>query len=177
MTGYRIAPERSQVWIEARSSLHPIDGTAAGLTGLIEVELDGDGIDMSAAPRASVELPVDRLRSGNPLYDREMQRRVEASRYPTITGRATGFQPSRSGYGAYTVSGELTFHGVTRRIAAEGRLTRLDDHTLVVEGEHVFDVRDYGITPPKILMLRVYPEVRVRVRVVAERQQESTGGA
>ena len=32
-------------------------------------------------------------------------------------------------------------------------------------------LRDFGVEPPKILMLRVHPDVRVRVKVVA--QQES----
>jgi hypothetical protein len=39
-----------------------------------------------------------------------------------------------------------------------------------VEGEQVFDVRAFNLEPPKILLLRVHPDVTVRVRVVAERE-------
>ena len=41
------------------------------------------------------------------------------------------------------------------------------DGTICLEGEHTFDLRDFAFEPPRILMLRVYPEVTVKVRVVA----------
>jgi hypothetical protein len=34
-----------------------------------------------------------------------------------------------------------------------------------VEGEHTFDVRDFNVRPPKILMLKVNPDMMVRVHV------------
>jgi hypothetical protein len=40
----------------------------------------------------------------------------------------------------------------------------------VLEGESTFDVRDFGMEPPKILMLRVHPEVNVRVQIFAQSQ-------
>ena len=49
------------------------------------------------------------------------------------------------------------------------RLRVVDERTLEIEGERVFDLRDYGLEPPRILMLKVYPEVRVRAQVIAER--------
>jgi len=36
VTTFRIDPHRSKVWIEARSSMHPIHGVADGLEGSIE---------------------------------------------------------------------------------------------------------------------------------------------
>ena len=32
---------------------------------------------------------------------------------------------------------------------------------------HIFDIRDFGMEPPKILTFRVYPEVEVSVDIVA----------
>ena len=58
--------------------------------------------------------------------------------------------------------GELEFHGVTRPVEGEVRLRVVDERTVEIEGERVFDLRDYGLEPPRILMLKVYPEVRVR---------------
>ena len=34
----------------------------------------------------------------------------------------------------------------------------------------VFDIRDFGMEPPRILMLKVQPEVTVRVEIVAEKE-------
>jgi hypothetical protein len=42
-----------------------------------------------------------------------------------------------------------------------------DDGTVRLEGERVFDIRDFGMQPPRILMLRVHPEVAVRVSIEA----------
>ena len=43
MARYRIVPERSRLWIDARSSLHPIQAVTDGLEGYIEMDADGDG--------------------------------------------------------------------------------------------------------------------------------------
>jgi polyisoprenoid-binding protein YceI len=68
------------------------------------------------------------------------------------------------------VLGQLEFHGVARPVEGEVRLRVVDERTLEIEGERVFDLRDYGLEPPRILMLKVYPEVRVRAQVIAEQE-------
>src|SRR5579859_6644091 len=91
MARFRIDPERSRVWVDARSSLHAIHAESAGLEGFVDVEVDGGGrLDLTVAPRGRLELPIDRLSSGNALEDREMRRRVDTRRYPMITGELTG---------------------------------------------------------------------------------------
>jgi hypothetical protein len=57
----------------------------------------------------------------------------------------------------------------TRPAEGELRVSVQDDQSLLVEGEQVFDIRDFNVNPPRILMLRVYPDVRVRLQLVAER--------
>ena len=42
--------------------------------------------------------------------------------------------------------------------------------TLRLTGESIFDIRDFGMDPPRILMLKVEPEVGVRVEILAERE-------
>jgi hypothetical protein len=42
--------------------------------------------------------------------------------------------------------------------------------SLQLDGEKVFDIREFGMEPPRILMLKVYPEVTVRVSIVADRE-------
>src|SRR3954447_11424130 len=84
MTRYRIDPERSRVVIDARSSVHPIHTEVTGLTGWISLGPEASG--------GSVELPVERLRSGNPLEDAELRRRIDARRFPTITGTVTALE-------------------------------------------------------------------------------------
>ena len=42
------------------------------------------------------------------------------------------------------------------------------DGRLVITGEQVFDIRDFAIPSPTVLMLRIYPDVRVRLHAEAE---------
>ena len=166
MPRFRIVPERSRVWIEASSSVHPIHGECEGLSGFIDAAFDGDAVHLSSTPEISVELPVERLRSGNRLEDAEMMRRIDARRYPTIRGVVRYMEPQGVD-GRYVVTGDLTFHGVTQTVEGEVTVSRPDDRTLVIEGEREFDIRDFKVQPPRILMLKVHPEVKVRIRVEA----------
>jgi polyisoprenoid-binding protein YceI len=72
--------------------------------------------------------------------------------------------------GRYHVRGDLSLHGVTKPIEGDVTLRAIDDETVEVEGEKVIDLRDFGLQPPKILMLKVYPDVKVRAKVVATRE-------
>jgi hypothetical protein len=64
VTRFRVIPEQSQVWIEARSSLHPIHGQGTGIQGEAELEVTDGQIDLSVPPRGRIEFPVERLTPG-----------------------------------------------------------------------------------------------------------------
>ncbi len=166
MGRFKIILERSRVWVEARSTLHPVVAEAGGLTGFIEAEVAASRVALDPPPRARFEFPVEGLRSGNPLFDQELPRRVDARRYPTV---AVEVKEVSAGADGYRVRAQVSFHGVTREV--EGPVTvRADGNRLVVEGEQVVDIRDFGLEPPRLLLLRVYPNVKVRVRLEAEKE-------
>lgn len=169
MTRFRIVPTRSRVWIKARSNVHPIHSEASGLDGWLDLELSADALDLDHAPAGHLEFPVEQLASGNPLEDREMRRRIDARRYPTIAGDLRTMKPAADP-GSYVVRGDLTFRGVTRTYEDEMTLQVIDQHTVGLDGESTFDIRDFGMEPPRILMLKVYPDVTVRVQIVAEKE-------
>lgn len=166
MPRHRIVPERSLVTIEASSSVHPIHTRTDGLEGFVELTLTDGRVDAEAASRGRLSLSVDRLRSGNPLEDRELRRRIDARRFPTIDGELTHLESIDGDQ--YLVSGDLTFRGVTQPYQAPMTISAVDESTVRLTGAATFDVRDFGMEPPRILMLRVHPEVEVRVEIVAE---------
>lgn len=171
MSRFRIVPERSVVFIGAQSSLHPINTRTDGLEGYLELDLGGDGaIELGVAPAGSMSLPVTRLSSGNALEDRELRRRIDARRYPTIQGDLVEMRRAADAE-RYRVLGDLTCKGVTNRYEDEMRITAIDERTLRLEGEATFDVREFGIDPPRVLLLKVHPHVNVRVEIVAEREE------
>ncbi|HXX89512.1 MAG TPA: YceI family protein [Acidimicrobiales bacterium] len=169
MARYVIVPDRSTVWIDAKSSLHPIHSEVRGLLGFVDVEVDGSGaLDLSKTPSGHLELAVDQLSSGNPLYDREMKRRIESRRYPTIVGDLSEMSADGEA-GSYVVRGDVTFKGVTQ-VCQDTMTIAAKEDLLVLEGAHTFDVRDFGMEPPRIMMLKVHPEVDVRVEITARRE-------
>jgi polyisoprenoid-binding protein YceI len=164
---YRILPERSRIVAEARSSLRPIRADTTGLQGHFEAELTGGRLG-ATPPHGQVELAVQCLKTGNPLYDYQIERRLDARRYPRIRGEVREWHEIDAG--RYRVKGALSFHGVTRVLEGEVRLRIVDERTVEFDGERVFDIRDFGLEPPHFLMLKVHPEVRVRGHVLAERE-------
>ncbi|HUE06093.1 MAG TPA: YceI family protein [Acidimicrobiales bacterium] len=167
MTRYAIVPDRSTVWIEARSNVHPIQSTTSGLEGFVELALGPTGsVDLADAPVGRLSLNVERLKSGNRLEDREMQKRVDARRHPRIEGVLDSVVGDGKD-GRYRVSGDVTFRGVSRHHEDLMDISKVDDRTIRLAGSSRFDIRDFGMEPPKVLMLKVEPVVDVRVDILA----------
>jgi polyisoprenoid-binding protein YceI len=164
LTRYTFDSVRSCVWVSGRSSLHPINTETRGITGWFEAATSADGsLDLVRPVSGELELAVERLTSGNQLYDRELRRRIDARRYPTIGGRVTDIVVDGS-HPDYFVTGEISFHGKTRSFS-HGMQIEVRADGISLTGEDVFDIREFGMKPPSMLMVRVYPEISVRVEL------------
>jgi polyisoprenoid-binding protein YceI len=160
---------QSTVQVGLRVNLHPSHINANALSGSIECELDEQGKPRLDQPySAQLSLPVDAIKSGNGIQDREMRRRFDASRYPTITATVTHGEPL-GGEGRYRATAQLTLHGQTRDVTGDVQL-RVDGTTLTVDGQQVINVKDFGIDPPRLIILKVEPDVDLTVHIVAVRQ-------
>jgi hypothetical protein len=164
---FQLVPERSVALVEARSTVGPITFGVIGVTGTVDLGLADGAICLDHPPRAHLEIRVDGLRSGNKLYDAELLRRIDARRYPLASLDLQACMPAGSP-NRYRLEGDVTFHGVTRPIEGTVTVTNDEPGRLVVEGEHVLDIRDFDIASPTVLMLRMYPDVRVQLQVEAE---------
>ena len=147
--------------MEARSSVHPIHVETTGFEGYLSVRVENGQATLAVPSR--IELAAERLKSGNALLDTELARRIELDKHPRVVGEVLDVTPER-------VKGTLSFHGITCAVEGRAKAQMLDEQTLEVEGELTLDMRDFGLNPPKILFLRVEPEVRVRAKVVAVRE-------
>lgn len=164
-TTFRIVTEESQVTFLGESSVHPIEARVAP-SGWFTAALGPEGIEEASGAEGRIEIPVTDLSSGNPLLDRETKRRTDAKRYPSITGdltRVVGI----AGAGA-TVEGRIAFRGEDVDVEGDVELTEITPDRLVIVGEGLFDVRWWGLEPPKLLMLKVHPEITVRIRLVMD---------
>lgn len=153
--------------IEARSNVGPIVFGATGLHGYVDARISGAVVAAEPPPSGHVEIELDSLRSGNTLYDAELLRRIDARMHPVTVLELT--EATRIGQSKrYQLSGELTFHGITRTIVGSVSASVSGGTQLQVMGEHVFDIRDFDIAAPSVLMLRIYPDVRVQLQLEAE---------
>ena len=171
---FAVVPDRSVVLIEARSTVGPITFGAVGVTGVIEAEVhDGAGAAGAAPPSAHLEIEVTGLRSGNGLYDAELLRRIDARRHPVVTLDLRGC--TRGGLRRSVPRRRR--HHLPRRHPPDRRhgqrVPAQPDRKLVVSGEQVFDIRDFDIASPTVLMLRIYPDVLVQLQVEAEPMRSS----
>lgn len=161
---YTFDSKRSCIWVSGRSSLHPINTETRGITGWFETSARDDGsLNLDLPVAGELELAVERLTSGNQLYDRELRRRMDARRYPTIGGRVTSVAATGP-HPRYAVTGDIEFHGKTRTFEHEMHIEVTDD-AVALTGEYVFDIRQFGMQPPSMLMIRVYPEISVKVEL------------
>ena len=167
---FTLDPVRSCIWVDARSNLHPITTQTRGLHGWVELSLRPDGcVDLDLPVAGHLEVAVDRFSSGNQLYDRELKRRIDARHYPLILGKITGVSSSDEA-DRYRVAGDLSFHGETRAFEHDMTIEVSDGSAIALKGERVFDIREFRMKPPSMLMLKVYPEVAVRVELYGSRE-------
>jgi polyisoprenoid-binding protein YceI len=97
-----------------------------------------------------------------------MRRRFDVNRYPSITARVTKGE-ALDGDGRYRAVAQLTMHGQTREISGDLQL-RVDGTTMTIDGQQVINVKDFGIDPPRLIILKVEPDVDLQVHIVADLQ-------
>lgn len=165
---FELVPDRSAVMIDVRSSVGPISFGALGLSGWIDAQVADGTIRPGTQPAARIDIAVNGLSSGNRLYDAELLRRIDARRFPVATIDLSDTAPLAGG-SRCRLRGELLFHGVARPVEGTVDVAVLSDLRLRVKGEQFFDIRDYDVPSPTVLMLRIYPDVRVHLHVEAER--------
>lgn len=161
MMRYTIDPEASRVWIKGTSSVHPIHAEANGLTGWLSAETDG-GHFVDDDITGHVEIAVDLLASGNELVDRETQRRIDAKHHPLITGDIITVDAVSNDVA--DITGIVGFRGEDVEVSGTVGIEDAGDR-LVLEGAQTLDVRRWGLKPPRLLVIRVYPEIEVAIRL------------
>ena len=153
---FEIDQSAASVVFVASSSVHPIRSVGS-VSGWINAVLNGGAFAEDQELGGRLEVPLNGLSSGNPLIDREMKRRVDAGLDSAIGARVE--ETLRVDGNRATITGTIDFLGVSTLV--EGEVVILPGPRLVGTGE--FDVRWWGLEPPRLLMLRVDPIVTVEI--------------
>lgn len=142
-------------------------------------------LDRADIARSSVRLVFDAAAlkvtgKGEPAEDVPEVQRVmlsdrvlDVARHPTITFQSRSVSRS-SGSGSDVVlriEGDLTLHGVTRRVVAQGVRLRMTGDRVTAEGKVAVRQTDFGIQPVTAAggTVRVKDEVTIVFNVVAAR--------
>ncbi len=140
----------------ATSSVHAIRARGSA-TGWIEAALDGTRFAPATEVHGRLGIPLAGLRSGNPLVDNEMRRRIDPSINPCIVAEIETTEETDGE--AAKITGTIEFLGID--VLVEGDMTLLPGPRLSGIGE--FDVRWWGFEPPRLFTISVDPIVTVEI--------------
>jgi hypothetical protein len=165
-TRYIVSRPDSWLTFDAHATLHNVHGKTGDLDGHIEATWNDDGsLAAEPAPKMHVEFLVERLRSGNSLQDREMWKVIDSKRFPRIVAELRTLTATPAP-GRYAGVGDVTLAGRVRPYNGELTVAH-DGSSVTIEGELAVDIRDFGIKPPSLFVMKVDPVVRVRLHLVA----------
>jgi DNA-binding PadR family transcriptional regulator/polyisoprenoid-binding protein YceI len=181
---FDLSRRRSSIMVEARSNIGPIAFSTTAIDGWVEAELSDGLVQVEPPPSSHLEVQVSSLSSGNILFDNELLRRVDARRFPTV---ALDLQAvTRVGEAnVYEVVGDVTIHGVARRLSGSISATAVEAEArqngrpgrrrLLVTGEYVLDIRHFNMEVPRMPLFKIYPDVRLHLRLEAAAVAEPAG--
>lgn len=84
-----------------------------------------------AASSVQVTLPLDGLDTHVPKLDEHLKKAdfLDAAQFPTITFKSTSVKAGAT-KGHYSVTGDLTVHGVTKSVVLDAKLNKIGEHPM-----------------------------------------------
>lgn len=160
---YTVAPGTSRATFYAHATGHDFSGTTADVRGHVRF----DPRDPSTRVSGEVRVGASWIDTGIGKRNRDMLRLLEVEAHPDIVFRLEKIAPEGGGDGLLppkaALHGELEVRGVRRPLVVPVSVEPAEG-AFVVRGEFPADVRDFGIEPPRaMLIIRMQPLVRVEL--------------
>jgi YceI-like domain len=163
---YTVSRAGSVLTFAAKSTLHSVSGKNTMLDGFIRAGIDEGGkLIFDPLPVMHLDFLVEQLRSGNTMLDQQMWKLIDSKRFPRITADLRTLAPTDSPF-RFTGSGDITLAGRMKRYGGTIDFS-VSGTDLIFEGDLDVDIRDFGLTPPNLLIIRVDPIVKVHLHLVA----------
>jgi polyisoprenoid-binding protein YceI len=150
-----VIKDESMITYRIDHLLHHIEATSKD--GWFRVEVDPAKKEIKSV---SAQVDVMTFDSGNSNRDSHAMEVIESIKYPDVTFAGTTVIQSAD---SVTVSGKLTFHGVTRDIQMRG-VARWGEHELKVEGGFTISLTAFKIERPALLMVPVDDALRFTLK-------------
>jgi polyisoprenoid-binding protein YceI len=156
-----VLPAQSSLSYTGSALLHSWTGTSRQVSGTL-----GLSLGTPAATTIRLSVPVASFDSGNRTRDRTMREVTEAARFPTVTFvsrqvRADAWSGAPGARrGRWTVTGDLTFHGVTRPVTSVVTVREAGGR-FVASGRFDVSLTAHGVERPAIGPSRVGDTLRL----------------
>jgi polyisoprenoid-binding protein YceI len=163
MPSYTIDSKASKLAVTARSSVHNTNIEWSGFSGTIDAELE-------ALEDIAADLSVDMTTAdaGDWLKNRKLRKEMDFDKHPSATLKIEKLEKvQREGAKiSATLHGALDWRGKQITVVVTGSGT-LNDKELRAQGTFDINMTELGITPPKVLMIKVEDVVSCKVDIVA----------
>lgn len=165
---YTIARGGSNVAeFHAEDTYDSFDGKTSDVSGSIVADPESP-----ASSSVTIVINIDSLDTGVGMRNREMRGRfLETSKFPAATFRSVSVKGPDSiapnAPAEISVTGDLTLHGVTKRMTIPVRVVLIPDGRIHASSRFKIHMPDFGISVPHNLLVTVNDDVPVRLDVWA----------
>ncbi len=146
---------------DGKSTLGDFTGTTTTVRGQMR------GGATLADVRGWVEAPVNTLKTGSDRRDRDLNKTMESSIYPTIRFQLEGVRPEweRGDSAGVILEGDFFIHGVQRRVRITAAVVRTPDGVRVT-GSLPMNLHDYKVDKlTRFLVFKMKPDIVVYVDI------------
>jgi polyisoprenoid-binding protein YceI len=148
--------KKSSVTYSMNHPLHQWDAVCKGVSSVIIFNKSNQSISSVA-----VLLKVASFDSQNANRDSHTIEVLEGIKYPLVTFTSTSVSIEDD---QLNVSGDLTFHGVTKAISIHA-VTKKEGADLIVTGSFEVKMTDYKVTPPSLMGLTTDDNIKINFLV------------
>jgi polyisoprenoid-binding protein YceI len=167
-----LQPE-SKVWVEGTSSVRSYKCNAVALNAALQTE-SGNAVEAilagdKALNSADLTIEAAKLECGNGTMNGHMRKALKSEANPAILFRLASYELTKSADTLRVeMTGDLTLAGAQKTITLQALAKDGGNGTLLVEGTHELNMKDYGINPPKLMLgtLKVHDKVKVGFSLV-----------
>jgi len=132
-----------------------IDPVTKSITSHLTMPKDIESIS------GSVDISVKKLKSDNETRDEHMVEAIASDKYPLA--KYTFKSVTKTG-NKYKIDGILNFHGVQKPLSINADITERSG-TVALKGKASFKMSNYGVKPPKLLLLTVRDRIDLHINV------------
>ena len=137
----------SKLWIEGTSTVKSFTCTATRVD--VDVLAEPGSPSAELVSSAALTVPVASLECGNGTMNDHMRKALKADRNPAISWKMASYKVDGT---AVTMTGRLSIAGKENPIELRATGTADPDGTVRIKGSTKFNMTQYGVKPPSLML-------------------------